>query len=61
MFIDSRYFATVRRATLMPCSDRISAILLSLMGRVGISHSTSFLIIERIAVAEQVPPSAVET
>src|SRR3989344_4345618 len=61
MVMDSRYLAMVRRATVMPCSARISAILLSLMGLVVVSHSTSFLMIERIAVAEQVPPSAVVT
>src|SRR3989304_1550138 len=61
MLMDSRYLAMVRRATLMPCSSRISASLLSLMGLVVVSHSTRFLMIERIAVAEQVPPSAVGT
>src|SRR3989344_18983 len=61
MFMNSRYFATVRRATWMPCSLRISAILLSLIGLVGGSASTIFLIIERMAVAEQAPPSTVPT
>src|SRR5581483_9992181 len=61
MLMDSRYFATVRRATLMPWPARISAILLSLIGLVEDSDSTSFLISSRIAVAEQVPPSAVAT
>jgi len=35
--------------------------MLSLIGFSGFSASTSFLISERIAVAEQVPPSAVPT
>ena len=60
MFMDSRYFATVLRATLIPCSERISAILLSLMGWLGVSLSTSFLMIERIAVAEQVVQLAID-
>lgn len=32
MAIASRYFATVRRATLMPCSHKMEASLLSLSG-----------------------------
>ena len=58
---DSRYFAMVRLATLMPCSAKISAILLSLNGLAGISAATSFLINSRIAVDEHSPPFSVLT
>src|SRR5438132_1066772 len=58
MLIDSRYLATVRRATWMPWPARISAILLSLIGRFVDSPSISFLIMERIAVAEHAPRPA---
>jgi len=39
----------------------MSAMVLSLIGLLGFSASTSFLMSERMAVAEQVPPSAVPT
>lgn len=59
--IASRYFAMVRLATLMPCSSRMVAILLSLSGFLADSAATSFLIIARIAVDEHSPPEAVLT
>jgi hypothetical protein len=59
--IDSRYFATVLRATLMPWSARMSAIFLSDRGLFGFSAATSFLIRARIAVAEASPPVTVLT
>src|SRR5690554_5192426 len=61
MFSDSRYLAMVRRATLMPCSSSIFAILLSLSGLRGVSAATIFLIRARIAVEENSPPAAVPT
>ena len=39
---DSRYFATVRRATWMPCASSKPAILLSLNGFFRASAATSF-------------------
>lgn len=51
----------MRRATLIPCSAKISAILLSLNGLAGVSAATSFLISSLIAVEEQSPPFSVLT
>ncbi len=59
--MDSRYFAIVLRATLIPCSARMEAILLSLSGFCGCSAATSFLISALIAVDEQAPPKSVLT
>ena len=42
----SRYLAMVRRATLIPWSSRMPAILLSLSGLRGFSASTSFLMMD---------------
>ena len=61
MFIASRYFATVLRATLIPLATSSFSILLSLSGLAASSSVISFLIIARIAVAEQTPPSTVPT
>jgi hypothetical protein len=58
---DSRYFATVRLATVMFCFCNITAILLSLNGFLGFSSAVSFLIIARIAVLETSPPLALLT
>jgi hypothetical protein len=58
---DSRYFATVRRATAMFCSASMAAILLSLSGFLGFSSAVSFLIRARIAVLETSPPVLVPT
>ena len=57
----SRYLAIVRRATLIPCSLRRSAILLSLSGFLGFSAEINFLMIALIAVDEHSPPDAVLT
>ena len=57
----SRYLATVRRATMMPCSPRTSAIRLSVSGDFGSSAETSCLISARMAVAEAAPPESVAT
>ena len=59
--IDSRYFATVLRATCMPDATSVLAILLSLRGLPGSSFAMNFRIIARIAVAEHSPPSDVDT
>ena len=59
--MDSRYLATVRRATLMFCSASIAAILLSLNGLRGFSSAVTLRIIARIAVLETSPPDAVPT
>ena len=59
--IDSRYLATVLRATLIPWSARMAAILLSDSGLLGFSAPTSFLIRARMAVADASPPEAVLT
>lgn len=52
----SRYFATVLRATLIPCSDRIAASLLSLSGLEEFSAAMSFFNRARIAVEEHSAP-----
>jgi hypothetical protein len=61
MFKDSRYFATVRRATFTPVSESRAASLLSLKGFRGVSAVTSFLISALIAVDDAIPPACVET
>ena len=61
MVIASRYFATVRRATLIPLSERIPASLLSLKGFCGFSAAMSFLIKARMAVEDASPPVTVDT
>jgi hypothetical protein len=57
----SRYFATVLRATLIPCSDKTLASLLSLKGLCGFSAAMSFLMSARIAVEDASPPPCVDT
>ena len=57
----SRYFATVRRATRIPCSPSTSAILLSVSGVFVFSAAISCLISARIAVADAAPPVSVAT
>src|SRR5450830_1424322 len=57
----SRYLATVRRATTMPCSANISAILLSESGFLGSSAPISCLMRARIAVEDASPPASVAT
>src|SRR5262245_5631579 len=57
IFIASRYFATVRRATVMPPSDSICAIWLSLSGFSGSSALTSLRIFARTAVDDCSPSS----
>jgi hypothetical protein len=52
--MDSRYFATVRRATGMPSADSSSAMRLSLRGLSCASSRISLRILARIAV-EEVP------
>ncbi len=47
---DSRYFATVRRATMIPCSDSKEVNLLSLNGFAGFSAAINFFTSARIAV-----------
>ena len=61
MAMDSRYLATVRRATLMFCSASIVAMRLSLNGFLGFSSAVSFLISARMAVLETSPPLLVDT
>ena len=61
MDIDSRYFATVLRATCIPDATSVLAILLSLKGLPGSSFAMNFLIIALMAVAEHSPPSEVDT
>src|SRR5882672_11935738 len=61
IFSDSRYLATVRRATTMPCSPSSSAILLSESGFLGSSAETSCLMRARIAVLDAAPPESVAT
>lgn len=56
MCIASLYFATVRRATLIPWSDRRFAILLSLSGFLMLSADISFLMTARMAVEDASPP-----
>ena len=55
---DSRYLATVRRATWTPSADRISAILASESGSAGSSAETSLRIFARIAVEDTPEPSS---
>ena len=57
----SRYFAMVRRATLMPCSANNTVILLSLSGFFFFLSATNFFIIARMAVDEHSPPESVAT
>src|SRR5450830_504752 len=57
----SRYFATVRRATTIPCSANMSAILLSESGFLGSSAPISCLMRARIAVEDASPPASVAT
>ena len=52
----SLYFATVLRATFIPCSDNNAEILLSLKGFLGISAAINFLMSARIAVDDASPP-----
>ena len=59
--MDSRYLATVLRATCIPSSTNVVAILLSDKGFVESSAAMNFRIMARIAVAEHSPPLAVET
>src|SRR5574343_2015645 len=61
MLRDSRYFATVRRATTIPCWPSISDIWLSDKGFLPSSALINCLISARIAVAEQAPPVSVAT
>ena len=61
MAIDSRYLATVRRATLIPCPFNIEASLLSLKGLVELSVAMSFLSNARIAIEDASPPVSVAT
>ena len=58
---DSRYFATVRRATSIPSSFNKFAITLSDKGFRAFSSATSFLIFARIAVEEAYTPDVVPT
>src|SRR5690606_37147789 len=58
---DSRYLATERRATTMPCSPSVSAIWLSDKGCLESSAAMSCLIRARIAVLEAAPPLSVAT
>ena len=58
---DSRYFAIVLLATIMPCSVSKSAILLSLNGLAGFSAATNFLMSALMAVEEHSPPLSVLT
>ena len=58
---DSLYFATVRRATIIPCSDSMEVSLLSLNGFAGFSAAMSFFTSARIAVDEASPPPSVFT
>ena len=55
----SRYLAIVRRATRMPCSPSMSAILLSVSGVFVFSAALSCLISARVAVADAAPPVSV--
>lgn len=61
MFNDSRYLATVRRATSIPSSFNKFAIALSDNGLRGFSTEIIFLIMARIAVDEHSPPVVVPT
>lgn len=59
--MDSRYLATVLRATCIPSATNVLAILLSDNGFVASSAAMNLRIMARIAVAEHSPPLAVET
>src|SRR5690606_35611054 len=61
MPIDSRYFATVRRATGIPSSERIPAMRLSESGAPGGSSRISLRILARMAVDDVPEPSAPST
>src|SRR5574343_1459654 len=61
MLSDSRYLATVRRATTIPCWPSISDNWLSDKGFLPSSAAINCLIRARMAVAEQAPPVSVET
>lgn len=61
MDIASRYFAIVRRATLIPFSFSKSDILLSLNGFTGLSLPINSLINALMAVDEHSPPPTVDT
>ena len=58
MFIASRYFATVRLATLMPWSPSMFAIFESLSGLLGFSAPISLRIFARTDVDDCSWPSA---
>jgi hypothetical protein len=51
----SRYFATVRLATVIPLSDRVAAILLSLRGLAGFSFAISMRIFAFIDIEDSRP------
>src|SRR6202023_1436236 len=55
MRISSRYFATVRRVTWMPCDCRIRVICSSVSGLAGSSSSMSFLT-RRLRMSNEVLP-----
>src|ERR1700691_2943112 len=55
IFISSRYFATVRRVTWMPCDCRMRVICSSVSGRLGSSSSISFFT-RRFRISSDVPP-----
>src|SRR4029078_3811647 len=57
----SRYFAIVRRATRIPCSPSMSAILLSVSGVFAFSAASACLMRARTAVADAAPPVSVAT
>ena len=61
MDIASRYLATVRLATLMPCSAKSCDSLLSLNGLRAGSALMSVFMCARMAVDEHSPPSLVLT
>lgn len=57
----SRYLATVRLATCIPCSARRAASLLSLSGLDGFSAATNSFRIAQTAMDEHSPPVEVPT
>ena len=57
----SRYLATVRRATWIPCSSKSDVSLLSLRGLAGCSAPIISFRIAQTAVEEHSPPLAVPT
>ena len=61
IFSASRYLATVRRATWMPCSASICASWLSDSGALGSSAATSCRISARTAVLDALPPASVDS